>query len=145
MIIEEKCSLKGVTFWVEGDGNLLYIGKQTSIEAPCEIAVCEGKDVKIGNDCMFGPNLMIRTSDSHPLFDNFGRRINQAENVYIGEHVWIGVDVLILKGTIIPDNSVIGARSLLTHSFKSANSVYAGNPCKLIKSNIIWKRSLNEC
>ena len=145
VIIGEKVSLKGVTLWIEGDGNLIIIGNETTIESPCQIAACEGKKVEIGNDCMFGPNLCIRTSDSHPLFDSTGQRINNAKDVSIGNHVWCGADVLILKGTIVPNDSVVGARSLLTTSCKKTNSVYAGSPCKLIKSNIEWKRSLEEC
>src|SRR5262249_42636052 len=68
--------------------------------------------VEIGARCLIGANATIVDTDFHPLAAN-GRRyapLSDAERapVRIGNDVFIGANVLILKGSIIGDNSVIG-------------------------------------
>ena len=46
--------------------------------------------------------------------------------------MWLGVNVTILKGVHIGDNSIVGAGSVLT-SDVPPNSIFAGNPAKLVK------------
>ena len=52
--------------------------------------------------------------------------------VHIGQNVFIGCNCLILKGTEIGDDCVIGAGSVVSGKFE-AGSVIAGNPAKVIK------------
>lgn len=52
--------------------------------------------------------------------------------VTIGKNVWIGESVSIMPGVTLGDNVIVGANSVVTHSFK-ANSVIAGCPAKVIK------------
>jgi len=49
-----------------------------------------------------------------------------------GTHVFIGIDSIILKGVSIGDNSVIGARSVVTKDIPS-NCIAAGNPASIIR------------
>lgn len=53
--------------------------------------------------------------------------------VSIGTNVWISVQVVILDGVSIGDNTVIGACSLVRQSVP-ANVFAAGNPLRVIKS-----------
>lgn len=52
--------------------------------------------------------------------------------VTIGNNVWLGSRVMILKGVSIGDNSVIGASSVVTKPIP-ANCIAAGNPAKIIR------------
>jgi maltose O-acetyltransferase len=52
--------------------------------------------------------------------------------VSIGNNVWIGSRVMILKGASIGDNSVIAAMSVVTSAIP-ANCVAAGVPAKVIR------------
>ena len=55
--------------------------------------------VKIGEDCMFAYDIDIRTGDSHSIIDkNSGKRINYAQDISIGNHVWLASHCRILKG-----------------------------------------------
>jgi len=60
---------------------------------------------------------------------------NYMDNIVIGKNVWLGGGVIVLSGVNIGDNSVVGAGSIVTKNI-AANSFYAGNPAKKIKSLI---------
>ena len=59
-------------------------------------------------------------------------RSGELRAVHIGDNVWLGINVTVLKGVTIGENTVIGAGSIVTKDIP-ANVVAAGNPCKVIK------------
>ena len=67
-----------------------------------------------------------------------GKRINPAKDVKIGNHVWIGYRVLINKGVIIPENTIIGTGAVVTKAFDEPNTMIAGVPGKVVKRNMNW-------
>jgi acetyltransferase-like isoleucine patch superfamily enzyme len=88
--------------------------------------------VKIGNNVRCGSNTTITDSDWHPE----DPRAGQAKPVIIGDNVWLGANVVVLKGVEIGENTVIGANSLVTRNIP-ANVIAAGNPCKaIVKINV---------
>ena len=89
---------------------------------------------------MFSSGIEIWTGDAHRIYDlDTGERINEEQDVIIGNHVWVGKDVHIHKGTVIPDGCVIGAHSFVAHKFEEPNTIIAGNPAKVIRRNIHWE------
>ena len=40
--------------------------------------------------------------------------LNRPNKIVIGDHVWLGLDVCVLKDSIIPPNSIVGAKSVFT-------------------------------
>lgn len=60
------------------------------------------------------------------------------KSVYIGDHVWVGQDSLILKGTQIDSGSIIGGHSVVSGKRIPHNSTWAGNPARQIKDDIFW-------
>jgi len=54
-------------------------------------------------------------------------------NITIGNNVFIGINTVVMPGTIIEDNVIIGAGSIARGKLKE-NSVYAGVPVKYICS-----------
>lgn len=138
--IADGARLKGMTFWMEGDGNLIQIGCRTTAEDRCQIAACEGTSVTIGDNCMLSHDIYIRTSDSHPITNAEGIHTNPAANITTGDNVWIGMQCLILKGARIPDGCVVGARSTVTSKPLKANSLVVGTPAVSVKEDIGWRR-----
>lgn len=100
--------------------------------------------VTIGNDCMFSFGVIIRPDDGHVITDNKTNKIiNYGKNITIGNHVWLGEQCLILKGSNIPDNSIVGAKSLVNKNFSKNDEggiILAGQSAKIIKRNINWTR-----
>jgi acetyltransferase-like isoleucine patch superfamily enzyme len=98
-----------------------------------------GTRIDIGTSCMIAQGVEIRTGDSHGIFDLASReRINPGKNIRIGSSVWLANGVLVLKGAVIPDGCVVGARSVVTAEFSEPNAVYVGHPARLVRSNIAW-------
>jgi len=89
--------------------------------------------ISIGNDCLIGDFVSIMDCDFHDLDPATRRTGGGARSpITIGNNVWISTGATILKGVTIGDNSVVGARSVVTRSIP-ANSVAAGNPAKIVR------------
>lgn len=142
IIIDENCVIgPKYSFWLEGDNNTIHIGSNTTFTKSIHLCVQENDmSIMIGNDCMFSNNIIIRTSDSHPIYDkNTKQRINHPQSVIIGNHVWIAPDSKIMKGVEIGDNSIIGSNTFVTKNI-GENVLAVGIPAKEIKNEIFWTR-----
>jgi carbonic anhydrase/acetyltransferase-like protein (isoleucine patch superfamily) len=69
-----------------------------------------------------------------------GNILNKPENISIGNHCWIGLGVLILKGAKVPNNCIIGAKSIYTKKSNQENEnvIFVGSPAKVIKTGVNW-------
>lgn len=96
------------------------------------------KNITFGDNCVLGWNIHIRDCDGHAIYQN-GERTNYNESVSIGDHVWVGQDVKVLKGAKIPSNCVIAMNSCVTKKFENTNILIGGYPANIIKQDIIWE------
>ncbi|WP_157774521.1 acyltransferase [Aeromonas sp. CU5] len=111
----------------------------------CQINMNESGSVYIGNDCMFSFGITIWTSDGHTMFDNDTLEcLNQGKDVIIGNHVWVGYHVNLMKGSVVSDNSVVGACSVVVKHFNDTNVAIGGVPAKVLRHNINWSRQSPE-
>lgn len=164
--IEADCVIRDTSFFITGDNNLIHISKNFSgiaVEFHIEqnnneikigegttmhgrgtrtvhIALDEGTKVQIDEDCMFSNDIQIRSSDSHSIVDLEGKRLNPAKNIKIGKHCWLGMRCMIMKGTNIPDFTVMAAGSVCTKHFEESNTILAGVPAKVVKKSVNWDR-----
>ncbi|TAE60496.1 MAG: acyltransferase [Nostocales cyanobacterium] len=136
LVIANKCLVSG---FIEmfGSGNEITIGQGTGILG-VGLTAHAGKYIKIGEKCLIARGTDIRTTDSHPIWDEDGKRINPDDSIEIGDRVWIAPETKILKGTIIGNDVVIGTRSLLNKSIIPSNTLAAGSPAKVVRENITW-------
>jgi carbonic anhydrase/acetyltransferase-like protein (isoleucine patch superfamily) len=101
------------------------------------IVASEQKHVFIGDDCLFARNIFFRTADSHLIYDiDSSMRISTPRSVFVGDHVWIGQNALLLKGTQLGSGSIIGAASVVAGKRLSSNCAYAGNPVHKVREGV---------
>lgn len=139
ILIGENCRIAG-ELMIKGANQTISIGEGTTFES-VYIVCLERCDVTIGRWCMLSRGIEVRTSDAHSLIrKKDGRRLNLAAPVVIGDHVWVGVGALISKGTVIPDDCVVGAKSFVNKAFSETGVLLAGTPATVVKRDITWNR-----
>ncbi len=141
IFVNKDCVLKNVDIWIS-DGSVIEIGHNTHFTGNIHIACTEGKRIYIGERCLFSNQITLRTGDSHSILNKKGQRINHAEDIYIGAHVWVGQQVIILKGAKVEEESIIGTNALVTGKVFPKHSILAGIPAKVIKDGITWDHRL---
>ena len=150
-----KFVIQETRYYVQGIKMILPMAESTTFMAGKNF-LCRGiellmhgspfRTVKIGDNCMLSDNITIFPSDDHAIYDENHNVINHDQDITIGNKVWIGMGAIILKGSNVPDNSVIGFRSVYTrHSSKDyipqredLGGIFAGFPAKLIRNGISW-------
>ena len=91
--------------------------------------------VSIGDNVDINRHFQILTHDwgCFVIRGKYNDFVNSSGRVIIGNNVYFGTDVIILKGVTIGDNCIIGAGSVVSRSIP-ANSVATGNPCRVVCS-----------
>lgn len=95
--------------------------------------VCD-KSIQIGEGVAIARDVIIRDTDAHKIEDG---KHQKSKEVVIGNHVWIGTRAIIMKGVHIGDGAIIAAGAIVTKDVP-ANSIVAGVPAKIIKSDVKW-------
>lgn len=145
--IEKGCNLTGLSILMGGDGSKVIIKSGCVINAtkynPVIMNAFEGKCILIEENCLFSNNIQLHTTDYHPIYPiGSDKRLNEAKDIVVGAHTWVGLNTLILKGTKIPGNSIVGAGSLLSGIYEDENSVIAGLPAHTLKTGVRWEHNL---
>ena len=116
---------------VIGNGKI-FIGEHVGLNGTTIVAK---KHISIGDNTMVGPNTIIIDHDSHQPWPPESRWSlpGRSSDIVIQNDVWIGMNCIIMKGINIGRGAVIAAGSIVVADV-DANSLYAGNPAKKIKS-----------
>lgn len=140
--IGAECSLCGTNFYIEGDNNKIHISDRTTTTNNVDLCTIEGTELFVGKDCMLSSQIYISTGDGHSVCDaKCLRRTNESRSIKIGNHVWIGTQVIVGKGVHIGDNSIVAAGSVCTSSIENqANVIVGGNPAHVVRRNVNWLR-----
>lgn len=99
-------------------------------------SIVAAERIEIGNDVAIGANCTIIDTDFHPI-DPATRRLHPADArtapITIEDHVFVGMNSLILKGVRLGEGCVIGAGSIVTRDIP-AGAIAAGNPASVVGS-----------
>ena len=164
LYISDGAKVRGRIEMSKGNGGIAYIGKNARISIHLEMrggagifaigegSTCEGgvffvhqrgAKIIIGDDCLLATGIVCRTYDGHSIYDRTTKeQIALAADISIGAHVWLTNGVRVAKGATIGDGCIIGQLSLVTGTTEP-NSIYAGTPARLKKSNIVWSRDFS--
>jgi acetyltransferase-like isoleucine patch superfamily enzyme len=102
--------------------------------APFGYLLIDKNSISIGNDVAIGPfcTMICHSNSITGESDTFAKNYEDGD-IQIGNNVFIGAQCTLLPGSIIKDNVVVAANSVVKGTLES-NSVYGGSPVKLIKS-----------
>lgn len=118
------------------DKAMLTIGNSTYFTSDSHLEVVNS--VQIGDNCAISWGVTIIDDDHHELISGTEKKGSGISKVIIGNKVWVGCNVTILKNTFVGNNCVIAAGSVVKGTFPD-NTLIAGNPAKVVKQNIDWK------
>ena len=104
------------------EGAVCIIGNNSSVNSNNMIACHER--IEIGDDVQFSPNVQVYDHD-HDFRAEGGVKAGKFKTtpVRIGNNVWIGANTVILRGTEIGDNSVVGAGCLLKGKYDAGSVI----------------------
>lgn len=109
--------------------HLVAVGGNLEIGHHCgfnrnDIVICR-HSVKIGDGTTMGPNVCIYDHDHVFGEDGMVSGFN-CSPIVIGKNVWLGAGVIVLRGTTIGDNCVIGAGTVVKGNIPSNSLVTSG-------------------
>lgn len=119
-------------------GGKLVIGSNVAVNVGGAFFI--NTDCHIGNDCMMGWNTTLFDTNGHVVYNTLtNEELPETKPIVIGNHVWIGAESVILKGSHIGDNSIVAYKSCVTSKFDEENLVIGGKHAHIIKENTSWK------
>lgn len=142
-VIGEILGKTGKVYYFQGPVQFNY-GCHTFIGenffANFNLTVMDDGPIYIGDNVCFGPNVSLMATN-HPLIaqermglDEQGRTTMAefAEEIRIGNNVWIACNATVIGGVTIGDNVVIGAGSVVTKDIPAGYLAY-GNPARPVR------------
>lgn len=137
LTVEPHVKLRSATIHLRGNNCIIEIGKGTTFGGIRIVNVGESNNITIGENCLFADFIELWASDTHSIYDLEGNLVNNEKPVVIGNNVWIGSHVKILKGVTIGNGAIIGMNSMVTKNI-APKTLNVGNPTLCIKENIRW-------
>ncbi len=123
---------KGFSLMIDKKASVI-IGDGCFFNNFCAINAME--NIEIGKNCLFGENVKIY--DHNHIFTKKETLIKdqgfKTEKIKIEDNCWICSDVVILKGTEIGENSVIGAGIVLNENVTKNSIIKSQNNYKMEK------------
>ena len=112
-------------------GAKLSVGEKVYFNEGAMIS-CKGT-IQIGDGCKFGPNVKIFDNNHKFNSVNGVSDAHSIGSIEIGEKCWIGANVVILKGTRIGRNCVIGAGCIVSGEIPEGSIVTQERNLKIEK------------
>jgi acetyltransferase-like isoleucine patch superfamily enzyme len=145
IVICENAMISGIL--ISQNHGRIFLGKYAFLRVNSVIGCV--KSVTIGDYTSIADHVVIMDNNNHPINpdDRIIKsgskksspyrfwRYSDAKPIIIGRNVWIGSYSRICKGVNIGDNSIVASNSVVTKDIPP-NTIVAGNPAKIVKTDI---------
>ncbi|WP_308620480.1 acyltransferase [uncultured Desulfovibrio sp.] len=119
---------------VFGPGAVIEIGAGAQLSGTSITA--RSTTVRIGRQALLAPNCVIVDSDFHAPWPPEARAtepgLERDAPVTIGDHAWIGMQCIILKGVSVGEGALVGAGSVVTADIPP-RCLAAGAPARVVR------------
>lgn len=97
--------------------------------------LCAASSISIGPECLFGADTLVTDNDHHAVVAEL-RSVKSMAGVgvlpvRIGARVFVGARAIILKGSSIGDDAVVGAGAVVAGDVP-AKAIVLGNPARVV-------------
>lgn len=140
---------KGAT--LEAEAFDVYAGSRINVNAGAKLSLGSGymnhdcvidcfDSISIGHHVVISERVVLRDSDNHSIQDM--EAISSDESavtapIIIGDHVWVGMNTIVLKGVTIGEGAVVAAGSVVNKDVPP-HCLVAGVPAKVVKTDVTW-------
>lgn len=107
----------------------IQLGKRTAVSNGCEFIARTA--IIIGENCRIGPRCIFMDSDFHDISPDKRNQPGHTVPIYLDDNVWLGADVMVLKGIRIGKDAIVGARCVVVKNVPDG-AIAVGNPMKII-------------
>ncbi|MEW6600110.1 MAG: DapH/DapD/GlmU-related protein [Nitrospirota bacterium] len=132
-LLGDDCNLCDGTSIFLRSSSVVRIGDNCTL---ARVSVDAFREISMGFNCVVAREVNIRDGDGHDILGLDGP--NYPEKIVIGNNVWLGGRVSVLKGVELGDYCIVGNGSIVSKSF-APHSLIAGVPAKVIKKGVSWR------
>lgn len=131
----------------------VYAGSRINVNAGAKLSLGSGymnhdcvidcfSSITIGYGVVISERVVIRDSDNHAITSTENGELKSDEKpaaapIVIQDHVWLGMNVVVLKGVTIGEGAIVAAGSVVTKDVPS-HCLVAGVPAKVVKTDVTW-------
>ena len=142
---------KGAT--LEAEAFDVYAGGRINVNAGAKLSLGSGymnhdcvidcfSSISIGHGVVISERVVIRDSDNHAITSTENGELKSdkkpaAAPIVIQDHVWLGMNVVVLKGVTIGEGAIVAAGSVVIKDVPS-RCLVAGVPAKVVKTDVSW-------
>lgn len=128
-ILEDDIFFKFADSWRPGPS--IRIGNNVFVGRGCEFNICHS--LRVGDDCLIGSGCKFIDAKHGTIVSDepMNRQSRSSAPIILEEDVWLGVNVVVLKGVVIGRGAIVGAGAIVTKSVPPCE-IWAGIPaCKI--------------
>jgi acetyltransferase-like isoleucine patch superfamily enzyme len=125
-----------------GDNSTIALGANISCAGGAAINARNGGLICVDSDGLWSNRVQMSTDDMHAIIDTrTGERINvYGGSIRVGRHVWLGQEVILMGGTCLGRDCIVGARSIVKIAAPQ-NAIVAGVPARILREGITWSHN----
>lgn len=137
LVFKGNCSIGNQSKLSVGGASTVTFGN--GFQATSALKMVSYQKITFEENVVIGWDNLIFDTDIHQLASHItGEKYPLNDDIFIGKNSWIACKCITLKGTYLPQNSIVSAGSLLNQKYNDEGyNMYAGRPAKIVKRAIV--------